>query len=1001
MTFYAMANSLLLACLPVLSGLPCSGDLTSDGRTNVADFAAFVNCMGGPGQSVAPGCELADIDDDIDVDLADFAVMQADFGCSMPMSSQLTVVSSSASTTGPAGPVSWTHDGNMGTRWESIHGIDPSWVVWDLGSTFSLTEIVIHWEAANAANYEVQGSNDSSSWVTLASETGGTFGDRTDIVTITGAYRYVRMYGQTRTSPYGYSIWEAEIYGLPAADTDGDGVDDISDQCPGTSPGVPVAPTGCPDSDADGVDDQTDQCPGTPLGAQVDMFGCEIAILVNEVASINDILVGGSGSSQPGFTLYVFDDDLATPGSSSCTDGCATNWPPLLVNDGLPSGVADLGSITRANGDKQVTHNGRPLYFFAGDAAAGDTNGDGAGGVWHIVPYVQVYAPLFDDTTPLEPVLQEDTPTALITRLSDRARDRHHREGQFMAYDHYLSFYWEHRTAEIEIVDTVGKGGDTITFNVITEWPVHPIEAELRFFHLSAAIYCNNGIMTALPQDPSEPPGSTRSYYTRSVNFNCLEGRALQVGDRMEFELSQFLTGTPNGRDNYYGTAILYVVGQGVEPWEGVGAGLNPEPMPAAGRLGGDTTLSYQYSQEPDNHFMQMATNLSNINGQVFVRGRRVLHTDVGDGSHDEAAENAAFTELTGLLGPNYVNRSCVSCHTRNGRGLPPNVGGTPDQYVFKIGDATGNPTAAAGSVLQSLRVGPGAAEGNVTLSGWTESGGLRKPNWSFSGVAPATYSARIAPQLVGLGLLEAIEEADIEALADPADNNADGISGRMHLVTDAETGEDRVGRFGWKATMPSVRHQSASALNTDLGVMTSVFPNPDCGSAQSGCGTSASELSEAHLQDLAAYIALLGVSARRDLGDPQALQGEAVFNSINCAGCHTPSFTTTPFHPHAELRNQTIYPYTDLLLHDMGPGLASSLGDGNASGAEWRTPPLWNIGLVVGVSGGEGYLHDGRARTLEEAILWHGGEGEASKLAYEGLSQSDKDALIKFLESL
>ena len=165
----------------------------------------------------------------------------------------------------------------------------------------------------------------------------------------------------------------------------------------------------------------------------------------------------------------------------------------------------------------------------------------GLGGVWWTVPYVQVFTPLFDNTTVLEPALQEDTPTALITRLADRARDRHAREAQFQIYDHYLSFYWEHRTAEIEIVDTIGKGGNTITFNVTTEWPLSPTEAELRFFHLNAAVYANNGIMTAVPG--LDVPGETRRHYTRSVNFNPLTGQPLQVGDRMEFELSQFLTG--------------------------------------------------------------------------------------------------------------------------------------------------------------------------------------------------------------------------------------------------------------------------------------------------------------------------------------------------------------------------------------------------------------------------------------------------------------------------
>ena len=182
---------------------------------------------------------------------------------------------------------------------------------------------------------------------------------------------------------------------------------------------------------------------------------------------------------------------------------------------------------------------------------------------------------------------------------------------------------------------------------------------------------------------------------------------------------------------------------------------------------------------------------------------------------------------------------------------------------------------------------------------------------------------------------------------------------------------------------------------------MTSVRPAPDCGSQQDGCDSPGSELADQHLEDLDAYISLLGVSARRDLEDPLVLEGESLFRSAGCTACHVETFTTTSYHPHAELRNQKIHPYTDLLLHDMGPGLASTLTEGDAAPSEWRTAPLWNIGLTAGVSGGEAYLHDGRARSLHEAILWHGGEGEASKQAYVGMSPADQDALIAFLRSL
>lgn len=608
--------------------------------------------------------------------------------------------------------------------------------------------------------------------------------------------------------------------------------------------------------------------------------------------------------------------------------------------------------------------------------------------------------PLFDASTLLEPAIVQDTPGALITRIADRARDRHAREDQFQAYDHYLPFYWEHRTAEIEIVDPIGRGGDTITFNVTSLWRFKLDQAELRFFYRgvnTVAEYYDNRSMTALDDH----------HYVRTVNRNPVTGRPLQVGDRMEFELSQFLDAPPRGRENYYGTAFLYIVGQGLVPWEarGVFGDASTEredsyPIPEAGWLGGGTTLSYQYSDEPDNIFLQTPTNLSRLNGQPFVLGRRVHHTDFGDGSHQESTDNPVFPELAGLLGPRFVNRSCVGCHAKNGRALPPAEGVTLDQHVVRVGDADGNPHPLLGAFLQP-RSTAGDPEATVRLSHWSEADGLRTPHYVFSGVTPDRFSARIAPQLVGMGLLEAIPESAITTRADPQDSNGDGISGRVRTVTDAETGQTRVGRFGWKAGQPRVRHQVAAALNEDLGVMTSIFPNPDHGSAQSDSGSSGSELADAELTRLTQYVSLLGVPARRNLGSAEAARGEAIFETLACASCHTPTVRTSPFHPHAELRDQLIHPYTDLLLHDMGPGLADNLSEGNAAGSEWRTPPLWGIGLTAGVSGGEAWLHDGRARTLQEAIRWHGGEADAARRAFEALPFGDQAALIAFLKSL
>jgi CxxC motif-containing protein (DUF1111 family) len=628
---------------------------------------------------------------------------------------------------------------------------------------------------------------------------------------------------------------------------------------------------------------------------------------------------------------------------------------------------------------------------------------------------------LFNASTPLEPATMIDTPTARYTYIADRARDRHAREAQYNSYDHYLSWYWEQRMANIEIIDRVGKAGQPqhITFNYTTHDLLNPAEFRTFFRGIgTVAEYNNNQVATLVSNTPSATPGETDYHYTATITQNAnVTNRGLLVGDRVEIEISLFLNGPRNGRLNYYGTTLLYIAGQGIVPWvQGNDIGLNggiignvnqsldSYPLATNGWLGGLTTLPYQYSNEPEHRFKQLAGNISPTNGQPFMLGRRLHHTDFGNGVHSEAG-NPIFSAHIGKLGPKFIAANCVECHVNNGRALPAPVGTPLTKWVFKVGsDASGATHPTLGHVLQPQSAS-GPNEGTVTIASYTTVNGqygdatpysLLKPNYSFSGTTPAFFSARIAPQLVGLGLLEAVSESTVAALADPEDANADGISGRMQTVLDPDTGHQRLGRFGHKGGKARVSHQIASALNTDMGVTTAIFPKSDGETTNSPV-----ELSASDLDLMTRYVALLGVGARRDLSDAQALQGEQLFATAQCVRCHTPTLTTSPYHPMTELRNQTIRPFTDLLLHDMGPGLADNMGEDAATGSEWRTPPLWNIGLTAGVSGGEAYLHDGRARTLEEAILWHGGEAEASKEAFRTMSAADRAALIKFLKSL
>jgi CxxC motif-containing protein (DUF1111 family) len=654
----------------------------------------------------------------------------------------------------------------------------------------------------------------------------------------------------------------------------------------------------------------------------------------------------------------------------------------------------------------------------AGTSGSAGSAGSGTGGVYvNPDPALGPIRPLFDETTVLEPAVVEDTPTALITHWSDRARDRHAREARFNSYEHYLHIYWEKRTAAVEIIDTVGKdpNGGSVTFNVKSQWKLDNGQAELRVFFRgigTVAEYHDNKSMT--------PTGSIDDFtYTRSVSQKQPGGAKLQVGDKLEFELSQFLDKNYkadqfSGRDNYYGTTMLYIAGKGLVPWAQTGAPCenqdeevcaDSEPIPESAWLGGHTSMHEITSGEPENAFMQMAGNLSAVNGQHFVLGRRAIHTNFDDGHHDEHVENPAWTEQVGKLGPLFINHSCNQCHAQNSRAVPPAVGEALNKYVIKVGTETGEPDPMLGGVLQPSDA---SGEPSVSISGWTEANGLRKPTFAFAGgTAPAHFSPRVSPQLVGMGLLEAIPEKEILKFVDENDMNGDGVSGRARLVKDPVTGDIRLGRFGWKAGQASVKYQVAGALRTDMGVLTSVFPTPDCGSAQQNCGPSTAEFADADLDNTTAYISLLSVRAQRDWAKPDVIKGREVFMATGCASCHTPEFTTSKFALHAELREQKIQPFTDLLLHDMGDGLADTLPEGtlaeggNAGYTEWRTPPLWGIGFTAATAGEESYLHDGRARTLTEAILWHGGEGEQAKTAFSALSEGDRNALLAFLKSL
>jgi CxxC motif-containing protein (DUF1111 family) len=395
-------------------------------------------------------------------------------------------------------------------------------------------------------------------------------------------------------------------------------------------------------------------------------------------------------------------------------------------------------------------------------------------------------------------------------------------------------------------------------------------------------------------------------------------------------------------------------------------------------------------------------------------------------------------TQASDGLGPLYNARSCESCHVRDGRGHAPEEGterpvsflmrlsvpGGPDHGI--AGYHATRPHPAYGRQLQDLalagippeyRLQVTYAERQVELADGTIVT-LRKPEYDLSDPrygafgADTMFSPRIAPQMIGLGLLEAIPAADILALADPGDTDGDGISGRMNMVWSAEFNRAMPGRFGLKAGMPTVREQSAAAFSGDIGISTPLFPAPwgDCTELQQACRKAPHgdddvrggfEVDAGGLDLITFYSRNLAVPARRDVASLQVLRGKQVFYETGCTACHAPKFVTHRLADRPEHSFQLIWPYTDLLLHDMGPDLADNRPEAVADGREWRTAPLWGIGLTRQVSGGESYLHDGRARTLLEAILWHGGEAQAARDRVVTLPTDDRNALLTFLGSL
>ena len=386
-----------------------------------------------------------------------------------------------------------------------------------------------------------------------------------------------------------------------------------------------------------------------------------------------------------------------------------------------------------------------------------------------------------------------------------------------------------------------------------------------------------------------------------------------------------------------------------------------------------------------------------------------------------------ASTEARDGLGPTFNAMACSSCHLLDGRGEPPDPSGRESKLglLLRLSEADGTTVTGApapidgyGNQLQDRAILGVPAEGKLALSyayihgeyGDGVSFELRKPHFEVTETAfgplpdSTLLGPRLAPQVIGMGLLEALATEDVLAIADPYDRDGDGISGRANFVWSESENGKRMGRFGWKANTATVEDQVTRAFHGDIGITSSLQPDENCPGPQRECRTApnggAPELTESLLEAIAFYIRTLAVPAMRNLEDPQVRTGAKLFKTFGCTSCHATALTTS-LSGISALSEQLIHPFTDLLLHDMGPELADGRPDFEASGSEWRTPPLWGLGLIDDINGARFLLHDGRARTIEEAILWHGGEAEAAKEKFRLAELSDRQALVAFLESL
>lgn len=856
------------------------------------------------------------------------------------------VAASSSALENQGMPAALAIDGQATTRWASAHE-DGAWIQFDFGTKTQVGYMKLRWENAYGKQYTLLVSDDGQTWSRLRYQSHGQGGTE-EFFNLGVNARYLRLQGVTRATQYGYSLFEAE-FKTPGSDN-------------------------------------------TPA---------------NAVTSALPFPASGSGWA-------------ALPAAAE----------PLETHQFT---LADGTLVTRF-GARGLARHGRER-----------------GEDWNEVGY---------------------GPNETVDAATGLPLDK--------GPGNYLTFvpqYFKNRTWGIEIIDNSRVAGVTKPTLIMNQYPlVDFLPGGVAFFRafdrpgVTGYGWMNPGELvdrSVTICKPTAYPANGKLNNATGINGACtllvkqypghggldangfpngksVPSRPLVVGDAIEVSPSMFSTRDAmsavgdNGGIRYYSSENMYVVGSGLRPWYGVQPRLNSVPLPDETLSGGLGSVSYDYADNGLFMFQQPHTNVGMQNMQRFVEGRRLVHTSYTTGNHNEPG-NDRYLPAVGLQGQRFNQSACIGCHVNNGRSPAPFA-------VDQLLDSMSVRVAALGANGQQLphpQYGTTVQMNAVSTTGTPQNWGrnvrvggfetrtvkladgtvveLRKPGLAFEGPVPEVFSLRTAQPMIGAGLLEAVPEATILARVRAAPD-ADGVQGVANFVFDPESGVVRVGRFGWKASKATLRHQTAAALLADMAVTSPVYPNRSCGTDPAGCKTAPVQpgVTEADLQSLSHYLALVAVPAQRSVPsgfpkgvtpldehrvDPvQVLAGSRLFQGMRCAACHTAEMKTGPGHLFAELRNQTIRPYSDLLLHNMGPGLADGLIEGQASGAMWRTAPLWGIGYtekVLGKAGKAGYLHDGRARDLTEAIMWHGGEAETARRRFENLSKADREALLAFLKSL